>query len=43
MLFRLSAEVLLEVARNPQRLGADIGFFSVLHTWSQRLDQNPHS
>jgi hypothetical protein len=42
MLFRLSAEVLLEVARNPQRLGADIGFFSVLHTWSQRLDHHPH-
>lgn len=43
MLFRLSAETLLEVARNPKRLGAEIGFFSVLHTWSQKLDQNPHS
>jgi hypothetical protein len=42
MLFRLSAETLLEVARNPKRLGAEIGFFSVLHTWSQKLDHHPH-
>jgi len=35
LLFRSSAETLLEVARNPRRLGAEIGFFSVLHTWSQ--------
>jgi len=37
LLFRSSAETLLEVARNPLRLGAEIGFFSVLHTWSQKL------
>ena len=43
LLFRTSAETLLEVARNPERLGAEIGFFSVLHTWDQRLQQNPHS
>ncbi len=42
MLFRLSAQTLLEVARNPKRLGAEIGFFSVLHTWSQKLDHHPH-
>src|SRR2546428_401872 len=35
LLFRTSAETLLEVARNPEHLGAEIGFFSVLHTWSQ--------
>ena len=42
LLFRTSAETLLEVARNPNRLGAEIGFFSVLHTWSQKLNIHPH-
>jgi Putative transposase/Transposase zinc-binding domain len=42
LLFRTSAETLLEVARNPRHLGAEIGFFSVLHTWSQRLSIHPH-
>jgi len=37
LLFRTSAETLLEVARDPRHLGAEIGFFSVLHTWSQKL------
>jgi len=43
LLFRTSAETLLAVAADPQHLGAQIGFLSVLHTWGQRLDQNPHS
>ena len=42
LLFRTSAETLLEVARNPRHLGAEIGFFSVLHTWSQKLTAHPH-
>src|SRR5215467_15767694 len=42
LLFRSSAETLLEVASNPRRLGAEIGFFSVLHTWSQKLTAHPH-
>jgi hypothetical protein len=42
LLFRASAETLLEVARDPRRLGAEIGFFSVLHTWSQKLGLHPH-
>jgi hypothetical protein len=42
LLFRTSAETLLEVARDPQHLGAEIGFFSVLHTWSQQLRLHPH-
>src|SRR5467141_371526 len=42
LLFRTSAETLLEVARNPLRLGAEIGFFSVLHTWNQKLELHPH-
>jgi Putative transposase/Transposase zinc-binding domain len=39
---RASAETLLEVARNPRHLGAEIGFFSVLHTWNQKLQLHPH-
>lgn len=42
LLFRTSAETLLGVARDPQHLGAEIGFFSVLHTWSQKLELHPH-
>jgi hypothetical protein len=42
LLFRTSAETLLEVARDPKHLGAEIGFFSVLHTWSQKLNLHPH-
>jgi Putative transposase/Transposase zinc-binding domain len=42
LLFRASAETLLEVARDPRHLGAEIGFFSVLHTWNQKLGLHPH-
>ncbi len=42
LLFRASAETLMEVARDPRHLGAEIGFFSVLHTWNQKLDLHPH-
>jgi hypothetical protein len=43
LLFHASAETLLEVARDPRHLGAEIGFFSVLHTWNQRLQFHPHA
>ena len=42
LLLRASAETLLEVARNPAHLGAEIGFFGVLHTWNQKLQLHPH-
>jgi len=42
LLFRASAETLLKVARDPKRLGAEIGFLSVLHTWNQKLQHHPH-
>ena len=42
LLFRASAETLLQVARDPKHLGAEIGFFSVLHTWNQKLLHHPH-
>ena len=31
-----------EVARKPAHLGAEISFFSVLHTWNQKLQLHPH-
>jgi hypothetical protein len=43
LLLQTAAETLLQVARDPQHFGAEIGFFSVLHTWNQQLQLNPHS
>jgi hypothetical protein len=42
VLFRAAGETLLEVAANPKRLGARIGFLAVLHTWGQNLLHHPH-
>jgi hypothetical protein len=42
LLFDASAQTLLELARDPRYLGAEIGFFSVLHTWNQKLQHHPH-
>ena len=42
LLFEASAETLLEVAADPQHLGAEIGFLSILHTWGQTLQCHPH-
>jgi len=42
LLFHSSAEALLEIAHDPRHLGAEIGFFSVLHSWTQRLQFHPH-
>jgi hypothetical protein len=42
LLFRTCAATLLEVARDPKHLGADIGLLSVLHTWGQNLQHHPH-
>src|ERR1019366_8687382 len=42
LLFRCSAQTLIEIAADPRRLGAEIGFFSVLHTWNQKLQHHPH-
>jgi hypothetical protein len=32
----------MEFACDPRLLGAEIGFFSVLHTWNQKLEHHPH-
>jgi len=42
LLFRATAETLLEIAADPKHLGAQIGFFAVLHTWGQNLLFHPH-
>jgi hypothetical protein len=41
-LFRAAAETMLQLAADPKHLGADIGFFAVLHTWGQNLHLHPH-
>ena len=42
-MLQTSADTLLEVARDPKHLGAEIGFFTVLHTWNQKLEHHPHA
>jgi len=42
ILFRASAETLRTIAAAPKHLGAQIGFFAVLHTWGQNLLHHPH-
>jgi len=42
LLFACSAQALQELARNPRRLGADLGMLGVLHTWSRTLIFHPH-
>jgi hypothetical protein len=42
LLFLAAAETLRAVARNPAHLGAEIGFFGILHTWGQNLLFHPH-
>jgi hypothetical protein len=42
ILFRAVSQTLLEIAADPKRLGAEIGFLAVLHTWTQTLMHHPH-
>lgn len=42
ILFKASAETLQELAEDKKYLGAEIGFFSVLHTWGQNMMYHPH-
>ena len=42
LLFEASSQTLLEVAADPQRLGAAIGFLSILHTWASNLLPHYH-
>jgi hypothetical protein len=42
ILFRATAQTLLTIAADPKHLGAQIGFFAVLHTWGSNLLHHPH-
>lgn len=42
LMYKAVAETLLELAGDSKYLGAQIGFFSVLHTWGQDLHYHPH-
>ena len=42
LLFRAVAETLMQIAADPQHLGAEIGFLAILHTWGQTLQHHPH-
>jgi len=42
LLFQATAETLQGLAADPKHLGAQIGFFCILHTWGQTLTAHPH-
>jgi hypothetical protein len=42
LFFQAVGSALLKVAADPKRLGADIGFLCILHTWGQTLQRHPH-
>ena len=42
LLFRTAADTLKQSGTNSQKLDADLGMTSVLHTHSRRLDYHPH-
>ena len=42
LMYKAVAQTLLELAGDDKHLGAQIGFFSLLHTWAQDLHYHPH-
>jgi hypothetical protein len=42
LMYKAVAETLTELSLDKKYLGAQIGFFSVLHTWGQNLHYHPH-
>lgn len=42
ILFHATAEALRTIAADPKHLGAEIGFFAVLHSWGSNLLHHPH-
>jgi hypothetical protein len=42
ILLRTVSQTLLTIARDPKHLGAELGFFAILHTWGQNLLHHPH-
>lgn len=42
LMYKAVAQTLIELSQDTKYLGAQIGFFSLLHTWSQDLHYHPH-
>ena len=42
ILFAAASQTLLQIAADPQHMGAEIGLLAVLHTWGQNLMHHPH-
>jgi len=42
LLFESAAETLKAFGRDPKWLGAEIGFYGILHTWGQTMWPHPH-
>ncbi len=42
LLFDAVSRTLLQLGRDPRRLGAQLGFTAVLHTWTRSLEYHPH-
>lgn len=42
LMFKSVAKTLFALCRDPKHLGAEPGFFCVLHTWGQDLHYHPH-
>lgn len=42
LLFQAASQTLMQLTRDPQHLGAEIGCTMLLHTWSQTLNYHPH-
>lgn len=42
LMYQAVSQTLLELSQDPKYLGAQIGFFLLLHTWAQDLHYHPH-
>jgi len=42
LLFAAAAQAIQTLAADPKHLGAQVGFFAILHTWGQQLSFHPH-
>jgi predicted Zn-ribbon and HTH transcriptional regulator len=42
LLFEAASQTLLDLGDDPKRLGAQLGFTAVLHTWTRTLEYHPH-
>lgn len=42
LLYKASADTLMELGKDEKYLNASIGFMSILHTWGQALNFHPH-